>query len=124
MSKFLIAASVAALCATQAFAGDDVMANTYGNTIVSTGGMSEVHTHYRADHSFDMVGSMMGMSKTFKGSWALDGKGNLCRTFDGETPPNTANPLCTPVAAHKVGDTWTMESNGATRTVTLKPGIQ
>jgi len=92
MSKFLIAASVAALCATQAFAGDDVMANTYGNTIVSTGGMSEVHTHYRADHSFDMVGSMMGMSKTFKGSWALDGKGNLCRTFDGETPPNTANP--------------------------------
>ena len=124
MSRFLIAASVAALCATQAFAGDDVMANTYGNTIVSTGGMSEVHTHYRADHSFDMVGSMMGMSKTFKGSWALDGKGNLCRTFDGETPPNTANPLCTPVAAHKVGDTWTMESNGATRTVTLKPGIQ
>ena len=124
MSKFLIAASVAALCATQAFVGDDVMANTYGNTIVSTGGMSEVHTHYRADHSFDMVGSMMGMSKTFKGSWALDGKGNLCRIFDGETPPNTANPRCPPVAAHKVGDTWTMESNGATRTVTLKPGIQ
>jgi opacity protein-like surface antigen len=124
MSKFLIAASVAALCATQALAGDDVMANTYGNTIVSTGGMSEVHTHYRADHSFDMVGSMMGMSKTFKGSWALDGKGNLCRTFDGETPPNTANPLCTPVAAHKMGDTWTMDANGSTRTITLKPGIQ
>ena len=124
MSKFLIAASVAALCATQAFAGDDVMANTYGNTIVSTGGMSEVHTHYRADHSFDMVGSMMGMSKTFKGSWALDGKGNLCRTFDGEVPPNTTNPLCTPIAAHKIGETWTVTADGKTRTVTLVAGVK
>ena len=124
MPKFLRAASVAALCATPAFAGDEVMASMFGNTVVSTGGMSEVHTHYRSDHSFDMVGSRMGMSKTFKGTWALDGKGNLCRTFDGAAPPNTTNPLCTPVAAHKLGDTWTMSANGETRTVALKPGIQ
>ena len=124
MPKFILTASIAVLCASPALAGDDVMANTYGNTLVSTGGMSEVRTHYRADHSFDMVGSMMGMSKTFKGTWALDGKGNLCRTFDGETPPNTTNPLCTPVAAHKIGDTWTTEANGKTRSVTLKAGIQ
>jgi len=124
MRQLLITASIAALCATPAFAADDVMASTYGNTIVSTGGMSEVHTHYRADHSFDMVGSMMGMSKTFKGNWALDGKGNLCRTFDGDLPPNTTNPLCTPVAAHKIGETWTVDANGSTRTVTLKAGIQ
>jgi hypothetical protein len=124
MPKFLLAASIAALCATPAFAGDEIMANTFGNTVVSTGGMSEVRSHYRADHSFDMAASMMGMSKTFKGSWALDGKGNLCRTFDGEAPPNTTNPLCTPIAAHKMGDTWTVETNGQTRTVTLKPGIQ
>ena len=121
MRKFLIAASVAALCATPAFAGDEVMANTFGNTVVSTGGAAEVHTHYRADHSFDMAASMMGMSRTFKGTWALDGKGNLCRTFVGDAPPN---PLCTPIAAHKLGDTWTMDANGQTRTVTLKPGIQ
>ena len=124
MRRFLIAASIAALCATPAFAGDEVMANTYGNTVVSTGGAAELHTHYRADHSFDMVGSMMGMSQTFKGTWALDGKGNLCRTFDGEAPPNTPNPLCTPIAEHKLGDTWTMNANGQTRTITLKPGIQ
>jgi hypothetical protein len=86
--------------------------------------MSEVHTHYRADHSFDMVGSMMGMSKTFKGSWALDGKGNLCRTFVGDLPPNTTNPLCTPITAHKIGESWTVETNGQTRNVTLKAGIQ
>ncbi|HVU19784.1 MAG TPA: hypothetical protein VHE09_03570 [Rhizomicrobium sp.] len=124
MPKFLLAASIAALCATPALAGDDVMASTYGNTLVSTGGMSEVRSHYRADHSFDMVGSMMGMSKTFKGTWALDGKGNVCRTFDGDVPPNATNPMCTPVAAHKIGDTWTVEANGKTRTVTLKAGIQ
>ena len=124
MRKFLLAASAVALCAAPAFAADDVMANTYGNTVVSTGGMSEVHTHYRADHSFDMVGSMMGMSRTFKGTWALDGKGNLCRTFVGDAPPNTPNPLCTPIAAHKIGETWTLDANGSTRTVTLKAGIQ
>ncbi|HTT97944.1 MAG TPA: hypothetical protein VMF58_07830 [Rhizomicrobium sp.] len=124
MSKVILIASIAALCATPAFAGDDVMASTYGNTVVSTGGMSEVHTHYRADRSFDMVGSMMGMSKTFKGTWLLDGKGNLCRTFVGELPPNTTNPLCTPIAAHKIGETWTVDANGSTRTVTLKAGIQ
>jgi hypothetical protein len=122
MKRLLIAAFV--LCATPALAGDDVMAGSYGNTVVSTGGAAEVRTHYRPDHSFDMTGSMMGMSKSFKGTWALDGNGNLCRTFEGELPPNTPNPLCTPIAAHKIGDTWTLEANGQTRTVTLKAGIQ
>jgi len=124
MPKFLLSASIVALCATPAVAGDEIMASTYGNTVVSTGGMSEVRSHYRADHSFDMVGSMMGMSKTFKGTWALDGKGNLCRTFEGELPPNTANPFCTPIAARRIGETWTIETGGQTRTVTLKAGIQ
>jgi hypothetical protein len=90
MSRFLIAASIVALCTTPAFVGD-VMANTYGNTVISTGRALEVHTHYRADHSFDMDGSMMDMSETFKGTWALDSKGYLRRTFAGGTPPNTAN---------------------------------
>ena len=122
MKRYVVAMLV--FCAAPALAGDDVMASFYGNTVVSTGGMSEVRTHYRADHSFDMVGSMMGMSKTFKGSWALDGKGNLCRTFDGDLPPNTTNPLCTPIAVHKIGDNWTVEANGKKRDVTLKAGIQ
>jgi len=123
MSRFLIAASVAALCAAPALAADDVMAGFYGNTIVSTGGAAEIHTHYRADHSFDLVGSMMGMSRTYKGSWALDGKGDICRTFAGDAPPNAPNPLCTPIAPHQVGDRWTIQSNGNTRTLTLKAGV-
>jgi hypothetical protein len=89
--------------------------------------MSEVHTHYRADHSFDMTASMTGMpgmTKTFKGTWAIDAKGHLCRTFDGEAPRNIANPLCLPIAAHKIGETWTVEANGQARTATLKAGIR
>jgi hypothetical protein len=113
-----------ALGACPAAAADDVMANLYGNTVVSTGGIAEVHTHYRADHSFDMVASRMGISRTFKGTWAIDAKGTLCRSFVGDAPPDTPNPLCLPFAPHKVGDTWTIEMNGSSRTVTLKAGIE
>jgi hypothetical protein len=119
------AVALFAIAATSAFAADDPMAGYYGNTIVSTGGMAEVHSHYRADHSFDMVGSMMGMSKTFQGTWAEDGSGKICRTFKGDAPPNTPNPLCTALPAHKIGDSWTLtQPDGSTRNLTLKAGIQ
>jgi hypothetical protein len=125
MRKLPVIAATIILSATSAFAGDDPMATTFGNTVISTGGMAEIHSHYRADHSFDMVASMLGMSKTFKGTWKVDDKGQLCRTFDGEVPPNTANPLCTAVASHKIGESWTMQTaDGQTRKVTLKAGVQ
>jgi opacity protein-like surface antigen len=121
MSRFLLAASVAVLCAAPAFATDDPMANLYGNTIVSTGGSATIRTHYRADHTFDFTGSMLFVSRTFKGTWALDGKGSLCRTYIGDPPPDTPNPNCVPVVAHKVGDVWKSKDN--TRTLTLKAGV-
>lgn len=125
MKTILIAAALVAFAATPVLAGDEeMMAPYYGNTVVSTGGMAEVHTHYRADHTFDLTGSMMGMSQSFKGTWAFDGKGNVCRTFVGDVPPNTPNPLCRQLLAHKVGDTWTVTMNGNTSTLTLKPGVQ
>ncbi len=124
MSRIFAAALAFALCAAPALAADDMMANFIGNTVVSTGGMAEVHTHYRADHGFDMVGSAMGITRTFKGTWSVDAKGNLCRSFDGDAPPDTPNPLCNPLTPHKVGDTWTADFNGKTRTLTLKAGLQ
>jgi hypothetical protein len=124
MIKLFGALSSVVLAAGSAMAADDVMANFYGNTVVSTGGIADVHTHYRPDHSFDMVASRMGFSRTFKGTWAVDAKGNLCRTFVGDVPPDTTNPLCLPIAAHKVGDTWTIDMNGSPRTATLKAGIE
>ena len=121
MKSFLIAASMAVLCAAPALAAEDVMAGYYGNTAVSTGGAAEIHTHYRADHTFDFVGSMMFVSRTLRGTWALDGKGNICRTYIGDPPPDTPNPNCGPIVAHKVGDTW--KSKDGVRTITLKAGI-
>jgi hypothetical protein len=107
-----------------AFAGDDMMAGYYGNTVVSTGGMAEVHTHYRADRTFDLVGSMLGMSRSYKGTWELKGD-QLCRTYVGDLPPGLpSNPFCTKWEPHKAGDSWTMTANGQTRSLTLKAGIE
>ena len=123
MRNILIAASVFAFVAAPALAADDVMAGFYGNTVVSTGGMMEIHTHYRADHTFDSSASAIMGSFNGKGSWKLDGADKICRTFE-VAPPMGPNPNCGPIAAHKVGDTWTVTAGSNTRTVTLKAGIQ
>jgi len=124
MRRILLATAAAILIATPAFAGDELMANFLGNTVIATGGMAETHTHYKADHSFDLVGSMMGMSKTFQGTWEIKGT-QLCRTYTGELPPGLpSNPLCTPWESHKVGDSWAVTMGGNTRNLTLKAGIQ
>lgn len=102
-----------------AFAGDDVMASFFGNTVISKNAMSEAHIHYKADHTFDGSASSMMGSMDLKGTWKIDDKGQLCRTYD-TPPPGVTNPLCTPIAAHKVGDTWT----AADRTITLVEGVQ
>jgi len=127
MSRLLIAAGLIAECltallVTPAFAADDPMAGFYGNTIVSSGGAVQLRTHYHADHTFDFAGSMAFVRRNFKGTWALDGKGNLCRTYIGSVPPQTSNPNCTPFVPRKVGDVW--QSPDKTYTFTLKPGIQ
>lgn len=116
------AAAFLALSAAPALAGDEVMANFYGNTVVSTGAAGESRTHYKPDHTFDVT--MTGAQGTLatKGTWSVaDGK--LCRTYD-QPAPGMTNPVCTPAESHNVGDTWTVTINGQVRTGTLKPGIQ
>jgi hypothetical protein len=120
MRAFVLAAALVALSVSAAFAGDDPMAGFYGNTAVATGGMADTHTYYNADHTFTLKAPAFNME--WKGTWKVDG-GTLCRTYE-TPPPGVTNPLCTPVAAHKVGDTWTMTANGQSRTVTLVKGIQ
>ena len=123
MKSVLIAAALvlsASMLSTGAAYADDVMASAYGNTTLVTGGMFETHTHYNADHTFTMT--IPARNAELKGAWALDGA-NVCRTFEAP-PPGLINPLCTPVAAHKVGDTWTVQTPGGPRTVTLVAGIR
>ena len=119
MRIFLLGAALA-LVMTSAALADDPMSNLYGNTVISKGGLAETHSYYNADHSFTMKAPSFGME--WKGTWKLDGA-SLCRTFDSP-PPGVANPLCTAVEPHKLGDTWTATANGETRTVTLVKGIQ
>jgi opacity protein-like surface antigen len=121
MRSILIAAATAALFATPALA-DDVMAGFYGNTVVSTSQLGESHTHYKADHTFDVT--LTGAMGTFsgKGTWEVK-DAQLCRTYD-QPPPGLPNPFCIPIEAHKVGDSWTVTFAGRTAPVTLKAGIQ
>lgn len=120
MRSAAIAISLVLLSASAVFAGDDVMAPFYGNTAVVTGGMTETRTYYNADHTFTLKAPSFGME--WKGTWKLDGA-NLCRTYE-KAPPGVPNPFCTPMQAHKVGDSWTMTMDGKTRTISLVKGIQ
>ena len=119
MRTLLIVAALAFATGT-AFAAEDVMANYYGNTVVGTGGMADTHTYYNPDHTFNMKVPDFGLD--FKGAWKIDGQ-NLCRTFE-TPPPGVSNPLCSAIAAHNIGDTWTVIVDGQSRTVTLVKGIQ
>ena len=121
MRKVLIAASALMLCAAPAFAADDAMAGYFGNTTVSTGRGFETRTHYKPDHTLDVVFTGMGGSLTSKGTWSID-KGQLCRVYD-TPPPGITNPVCIPAEAHRVGDHWTVTVNGATRDATMTAGV-
>jgi len=123
MRRLRIIVPALALAATPALAADDMMAGYYGNTVISAGGMLESHTHYRADHTFDTTATAMGQSFSGKGTWKIDDKGQLCRTYD-TAPPGMPNPLCTALESHKPGDSWSVTFNGRTRKLTLQAGIE
>jgi hypothetical protein len=120
MRPFLLSVALAAGFAGSAVADEDVMAGYYGNTAISTGGMAEVHTVYYQDHTFVM--NVPTFALRFKGTWTLNGA-NICFTFN-VPPPGVTNPDCGPVAAHKVGDTWTENAEDGSRTLRLVSGVQ
>ncbi len=112
MRNVLIAAAALALIASPAPAADSyVLAIVLATPSWSSGGMIESHSHYRADKTFDVTASAMGMDYKFGGTWEIKGD-QICRTFVGTMPPNTTNqtPNCSPQRTHrhKVGETWTM----------------
>ncbi len=123
MRSYAFGAAVLVASSSLALAADDVMAGYYGNTVISKGAMGETHIHYKPDHSFNGSASSMLGSMDLKGTWKIDDKGQLCRNYE-TAPPGVPNPLCTPAAAHKAGETWTMQIGSSTRTITLVQGIQ
>jgi len=124
MRRILGAVSVLVLGSVSAFAAADVMAGFYGNTVVVTGDAFQARVHYRADHTLDISGKASGQAFSTKGTWKIDDKGQICRSYE-TTPPTMPNPLCTAATAHKVGDTWTVTTlTGSPRSITLVAGIQ
>lgn len=120
MGRFWAVLGASCCFAFAAYADDDIMAGYYGNTAIVKGGMAETHTVYNQDHTFTT--SVPQYSMEFKGTWKVDGN-TICRTFD-TPPPGATNPVCTPIEAHKVGDTWTVTNGNDSRTVTLVQGVQ
>ena len=124
MRRILGVAAVVVLSSAPALAADDVLAGFYGNTVVVTGDGFQAHVHYRADHTLDISGTASGQAFSTKGSWKIDDKGQICRSFK-KTVPTMANPFCTEATAHKVGDTWTATTpTGSARNIKLVAGIQ
>jgi len=103
MRRVLAAAAALSLLAGSAVAGDEVMASRYGNTVITTdaSGMSST-IYYEPDHSF----SGQQGDQSLSGSWEVKGS-SICLTFTSAPPPGYPNPICTPVQAHAVGDSWT-----------------
>lgn len=106
-----------------AFAAGDIMANYYGNTVISKGANGEAHAHYKSDGTIDVTFSSMLGSMDTTGTWKLDDKGELCRTYNNP-PPGVSASFCSAWASHQIGDSWTMDINGQQRTITLVKGIQ
>lgn len=114
MRAVLMGVAIAAVISSAALA-DDVMATRFGNTTITKDASgNETHLYYAADGTFS--GKQGGQS--FKGTWKLDG-GKVCLTAEPAIP-NTPNPVCVPITAHQVGDTWT----AGPYTVSLVAGIR
>jgi opacity protein-like surface antigen len=115
MRAILMASAIAVSFASAATADDGVMTTRFGNTTISKDAAgSETHLYYAADGTFR---GKQG-ARDFKGTWKLDGA-TVCLTADPPIP-DTPNPVCVPISAHKVGDTWT----AGPYTVSLVAGIQ
>ena len=123
MRSVLISVAFASFFSATAIAGsatDDLMAGYYGNTTISKGGRAEVHFIYNADHTFMLKVPAYDME--FRGTWVVKGS-TICFNYE-MPPPGVDNPDCSPLAPHKVGDSWTERAEDGTRKLTLVAGAQ
>ena len=100
MRAIVLSAALLLSASVPAIAGDEVLASRFGNTTITKDAQgNETHIYYKAD------GTLSGKqgATSFSGTWKINGS-TICLTT---TPavPNTPNPACVPVSAHKVGDT-------------------
>ncbi|HEX2591153.1 MAG TPA: hypothetical protein VHL34_06640 [Rhizomicrobium sp.] len=117
-------AGVVVATAVAAYAADDVMSNTYGNTITT----KDMKTGSVTTLMFNQDGSYTGVAPgpdgkpvSYGGKWVLNG-GNICLTPTGN-PSSAPAANCSPVMKHAVGETWTVTTDkGMTYQVSLTAG--
>lgn len=120
MIRTLILSAVASMAvAGAAFAADDPMATRFGNTVEATNAKGEVtKLWYAEDGTF--TGNANGTD--FKGTWALKDN-QVCLTQTEPAPAaGQTNPVCNPVMAKAVGDSWTVGEGDAQMTIKLVAG--
>ncbi len=111
------------LAGTAAYAADP-MADTYGNTVTTknakTGATGTLL--FNADGSYTATGAGPdGKAMSYPGKWVTKDNGaTLCLT---PSVPNGPGESCSPVAAHPVGEHWTVtNSAGDTFDVVVSTG--
>ena len=116
--KTIVLAAAAALIATGALAGDDVMTSRYGNTtIVKLANGNVLHLYYNADHTWSGTNNGQPMS----GTWQVTGD-TLCVSFANAPAGTPAN--CAPVAPHQVGDSWVVGEGAGRMEASIVAGHQ
>lgn len=113
--RVLALAGAAVLFAGAALA-DDPMANTYGNTVMTkdhaTGQSAMLMFNQDMSYSAKGMGAN-GQPVGYGGTWSLkDGGKTICLAPNVPAgTPNAPMPSCSPLAAHNVGDSWTVTND-------------
>ncbi len=113
-------AGIALMTAAQAGegAGEDALANFYGNTLITRDGGYVSHFYYKPDHTFS--GKVPAYMFDFQGTWQQMPDGSICRVFNPPLP-RMKNPDCGPLLVHRVGEAEKEPNGDAAK---LVEGIQ
>jgi hypothetical protein len=107
----MLAMAGAFLCVATAAYADDPMANTYGNTVTTkntkTGAVGTLL--FNADGTYTANGTGPdGKPSSYPGKWTTKDNGaTLCLQPGVPNAPES----CSPVAAHPVGEHWTVTNS-------------
>lgn len=116
--SMLALAGAFVLVAGSAYA-DDVMSNTYGNTITTKDMKSGASSTLMFNQDGTYTGAAGGTA--YNGKWTLSG-GNICLAPTGQ-PAGAPGDNCSPVVKHAVGETWSVTNDkGMTYQVSLTAG--
>ena len=123
----IIALGCAFMFAASAASADDLMANTYGNTVTTkshkTGATSMLYFDQNMSYTAKGMDSK-GQPVTYPGAWSLSNGGStIClspQIPNANPPPPTT---CSPLSKHNVGDHWSVTNDaGETFDVALSAG--